>query len=282
MRVPAPTASLLADASRRRVIERLVNARLLRVDEGSLTVAHEAITRAWPRLADMARRRSGRRPDGGRCVDGRGDVERVWSARRRPVARRASAGGGGVARGVLARPHRRRAAFLDASDARHRDEVRAASEDAAERDRRQNRRLRWALGGAAVLVVTTVVLGGLAAVRAQEAAQAQADARFEALAATAQSTRESDRFGAALLAAALYRQRPNDARAASALLAVLSAPDTPTTPSHSGRPSGPSPPQVPGTTEVLAVTGPVGESAEPARAEVVGPDDGRARASARG
>ena len=105
-RMSAPTASLLADAQRRRVIERLVNARLLRVDEGSLTIAHEAITRAWPRLEawledDQA---------GARMVAAVSTAAETWNASGRPVddlwRGRSSAGRGGVARGILTRPHR--------------------------------------------------------------------------------------------------------------------------------------------------------------------------------
>ena len=267
VRVPVSTAPLLADPERRHVIERLVNARLLRVDEGTLTIEHEAIARAWPRL----RRWLEEDEVGSRMVGAVSTVAQAWNASGRPDedlwrgARLQTAVEWRDASSPDLTDVER--AFLDASDARHADEVRSIAAAAA-RDRRQNRRLRVALGGAGMLVAMTVVLGGLAAVRAQEAAQAQSDAQFEALAATAQSTRESDRFGAALLAAALYRQRPSDARAASALFTVLSAPDAPTTTVTFGAAERTFAAAVPGTTEVLAVTGPVGPSAVHARAEL--------------
>ena len=165
VRVPVPTGSLLADAERRRVIERLVNARLLRVDGGTLTVAHEAIARAWPRLEGWLEDDRA----GARMVAAVSTAAETWNAAGRPeedlwrgARLQTAAEWREASTPDLTEVER---AFLDASDALHADEVRAVSE-AASRDRRQNRRLRWALGGAAVLVVTTVALGVIAAVRA--------------------------------------------------------------------------------------------------------------------
>ena len=59
-------------------------------------------------------------------------------------------------------------ALLAASDEHDKDEFRELAERAA-RDKRNNRRLRWAVAGAGVLLVAAIVAGGLAAVRGGEA-----------------------------------------------------------------------------------------------------------------
>jgi hypothetical protein len=50
VRSRVPRRLLSSDADHERLIERLVNARLVTADENVVELAHEAIARAWPRL----------------------------------------------------------------------------------------------------------------------------------------------------------------------------------------------------------------------------------------
>ena len=71
--------------------------------------------------------------------------------------------------------------YLDASADAHQSEL--------ARERRQNRRLRWALSGAAALLVVALVAGGFAVVQGRRGRQSPPrDQRIEALAATSLST----------------------------------------------------------------------------------------------
>ncbi len=183
----------------------------------SITIAHEAVARAWPRLdawleegAEGARiLRSVESAALAWDADGRSDDDLPRGARLHALA--AWRGTSDADLMPLEDQYIERA--LAEETARQR-----AAADSAARDRRQNRRLRWALGGAAVLLVVALAAGGFAAVRGAEATAAAEQEQIEALAATSLSLRATDRDVAALLAAQLAERWPEDSRARSAVL----------------------------------------------------------------
>ncbi len=220
VRRTASLAPLVADPARRRVLERLVAARLLTTDGDEVTVAHEALATAWPRLDQWLEEDA----EGARLVATVATAAELWN-------------GSGRRDEDLLRGARLQAALdwrdgsepdltaverelLDVSAARERDEIRDLAERAA-RDKRNNRRLRWAVGGAAVLLVAAIVGGGLAVVRGGDAERAAEDARVEALVATSLSLLDNDRETAALVAAETYRRWPDDPRVRSALWGIM-------------------------------------------------------------
>ncbi|QIG40392.1 hypothetical protein G5T42_13665 [Microbacterium sp. 4R-513] len=256
-------APLLMDVRRRDVIERLVATRLVSADEDSVVIAHEALATAWPRLD--------------RWLDEEGQ-----SARIRGIVVTAAETWEASARSNddLLRGARLQAAlewreeedhdltetenaFLDESRARAETELQEITER-ARRDRVQNRRLRWALGGSAALLVAALAAGGIAVGRGDAAVKAEEDARIEAIAGTAASLRASDRDAAALVAASLAQKYPEDVRARSALLSTLTASGAPTTKIVFPDEEYISTAHIPGTDEVLVIRDPAGaESAQP-------------------
>jgi WD40 repeat protein len=111
--------------------------------------------------------------------------------------------------------------FLDASAEVAESERRRLAAEAL-RQARQNRHLRWALAGAAALLVAAVA-GGLVAVRQRREAQEQRrDAAISALVGDANALRSNRRDLAALLAVEAYRLRP-DAESESALFGTFTA-----------------------------------------------------------
>ena len=213
---------LVEDRQRRQVLESLVAARLVIADENTVVIAHEAVARSWPRLAGwlaedaesariwrsvesaaMAWEHAGR-PDDDLIRGARLQTALEWRSSRQPDLALTES------------------AFLEVSADRETVAEREASVR-AERDRRQNRRLRWALGAAVIALVVAVAAGGLAASQARRAAEVSSDARIEALTATALALRDSDADVAALLAVEAYRRWPDDPRSRSALLGVMTA-----------------------------------------------------------
>ncbi|WP_344094677.1 BTAD domain-containing putative transcriptional regulator [Microbacterium deminutum] len=220
VRRPAQLAPLLADPQRRRVLERLVATRLLTLDGETILVAHEAIATAWPRLDGWLEEDA----EGARLVATVATAADLWngSGRRDEDLLRG-------ARLQSALDWRDRSepdltaveqGFLDAAAERERGEVRELADRAA-RDKRNNRRLRWALAGAAVLLVVALAAGGLAAVQGGEAQVAAENARVEAVVATSLSLIDNDREMASLLAAEAFRRWPHDPRTRSALWGVM-------------------------------------------------------------
>lgn len=218
-----PAAPLLADADRRRVLERLTRARLVTSDDDdAVVVAHEAIASAWPRLDAWLEEDA----EGARTLRAIETAAMGWDA-------------GGRSEDDLLRGARLHSA-LDWREAAHPDltgvedallaasvdreqrEIRELSERASH-ERRRNRVLGVALTGAGVLLVAALAAGGFAAVRGQEAAVAAENARIEALVSTSLALRSSDREVAAILAAAAYQQWPDDGRVRSALWGTVTA-----------------------------------------------------------
>jgi DNA-binding SARP family transcriptional activator len=217
-----PSAHLLAEPDRRRVLEELARARLVTIDESSVMVAHEAIVTAWPRLdgwitesADRTRMlRAVESAAQTWTLGGRYDEDLLRGARLHAMLEWRES-----SQPDLTMTERE---FLDASEAQEEEEIRAIAER-ARRHRRQNRGLWWALSGAAVLLVVALVAGGLAVTRGQEATASAEQAGIVALLATSAALRGTDRTVAALLAAEAYRRWPDDARVRGTLLGTMTA-----------------------------------------------------------
>lgn len=219
-----PAAPLLADPGRRRVAERLAAARLLAVDVDTVTVAHEAVATAWPRLdgwldEDRERARVLRMVETAAGVwdaEGRSDDDLLRGARLHVAAEWREASDRDLTEVE--------ADYLDASNAHEASEL-TELQTRATRERARNRVLRFALGGSAVLLVGALVAGGVAVARSQESAQIAEDARIGETVATSLALRSSDMDLAALVAAEAYQRWPDDPRVRSALLGVLARSD---------------------------------------------------------
>ncbi|HEU4702498.1 MAG TPA: protein kinase, partial [Conexibacter sp.] len=177
------------------LLERLAEARLVTLDDGSAEVAHEALIREWPRLRgwledDRAGLRAHRRL---------GDAARVWDAggRERSDLYRGArlAGAVDLVHGGGAELNAVERAFLDAGVEESQRERRA--------ERRANRRLRGLLAGATVLLAVAIGAGVLS-LNQRNRAESQAlrsDAeRVGALAQTAPGLEQSMLYGAAAVA----------------------------------------------------------------------------------
>ncbi len=166
------------------LVEALVAARLVTSDEGVLEITHEALTRAWPRLrgwldddveGQRIRHHLGGAADAWDTL-GRPPSElyrgvrltRVldWQARTEPTLTETEREFLGAAR--------------EASDA----EERSAAEH-ARAQARMIRRLRFVLGGAALLLVLALAAGGIAAVQSDRAGDNAARAQQSAISALA-------------------------------------------------------------------------------------------------
>ena len=174
------------------LLERLAEARLVTLSDGSAEVAHEALIREWPRLRrwleeDRAGIRAHRRL---------GDAARLWDAGGREPSDLYRggrlAGAVELAEGGRVELNATERAFLDAGVAESQRERRA--------ERRTNRRLRGLLAGAAVLLVLAVA-AGILSVNQRNRAESQAlrsDAeRVGALAQTAEDLGQSMLYGVA-------------------------------------------------------------------------------------
>ncbi|WP_137844848.1 BTAD domain-containing putative transcriptional regulator [Microbacterium sp. 2FI] len=202
--------------ARRRIVDALVAARLVTADGDAIIIAHEAVATAWPRLDGWLEEDA----LGARLMTALSAASESWDADGRPDD--------ALLRGArlhatldwrdTAHPDltAREAEFLALSEAREVGE-REESDRRAAAERRQNRRLRGALAGAAALLVVALALGGVATIRSSEAQAAALDARIEALTSRATVLRETDRDMAALVAAEAYRRWPDDPRTRSAL-----------------------------------------------------------------
>ncbi len=221
-RLPRDTVAL--DPERARLLERLVEARLVSVEGETVQIAHEAVVQVWPRLRgwlddDL---------DGQRLFGHLTGAAHAWETMGRPDSE--------LYRGIRltrtrewrerARPDldRSEAAFLDASLAGWRAEQRAASTRAA-RDRRSRRRLAGALGGVGVFLALALLTGVLA-VRAADRAEQDRRGReraalvVEAQRAGAQAAGQQDLAAGLLLAVEAMTVNPSP-RSRDALGAVL-------------------------------------------------------------
>jgi len=222
IRRPVRVEPLRIDPERRRLVEGLAAARLVAIDGETLLVAHEVLATAWPRLDDwLSEDAEGMRllrqlESAAAAWDaaGRGDEELIRGARLH-----AALDWRAVANPDLTEVE---SALLDASE-QHELEERRELESRAYHDRRQNRRLRTALAGAAGLLVVALTAGGTAVVRSSEAAASRQDALRENLVSTSLALRGSDRDVAALLAAEAYKRWPDHPSSRAALMGTMTA-----------------------------------------------------------
>jgi WD40 repeat protein len=160
------------------LLERLADARLVTLGDGTAEVAHEALIRAWPRLRGwLEEDRAGLRAH--RQL---GDAARLWDA-------------GGRAPSDLYRGARLDGAVelagsgrveLNATERAFLDAAVAESEREQRDERRTNRRLRGLLAGALVLLALAVVAGIVSLEQRGNAREAEAAAERQALGSDAQ------------------------------------------------------------------------------------------------
>lgn len=225
---PLPLRALAGDRGLEGVVGQLAAARLLTVEADMVSLSHEAISRAWPRLHEWLEvdREAHRvlehlsRAAVGWAESGESEDElyrgaRVLAARELSEEKPES----------LTRTESRfLRASIDEADRGERERSERAANDA-----RQNVRLRRLLRTVAGVLGVAVVAGILAvngaveaSRRSEESRGAQQEAQLEAIVGQSSALRTSARDLATLLAVEAYRRWPDDARVQSALLGVFS------------------------------------------------------------
>ena len=221
VRAHLDASRLSAAAGSEMMLELLVHARLLTADGNDVQLAHEAVASAWPRLRSWVEEDAA----GLRLVQHLSRAADDWESLRRPDSELYRG-----ARLAAVVEWRTRSvpqltgveeAFLDASVAAQ-DKEHQALADQAERQARQNHRLRRALAGVATLLVLALVAGAFAVIQRQQAQNQRRDAAITALTSDASSLRSSRRDLAALLAVQAHRLRP-DAESEAALFGTFTA-----------------------------------------------------------
>ena len=215
--------------SERRVLSRLIEARLVTVEDGRVLLTHEAILGSWPRLS----RWLADEQESMHVLSRLSTVAEEWDAGGRqdadlyrgPRLEAATES----ARHATSRLTSLDRAFLQASQSRADLELQAA-ETRRNADVRQRRRLVRALVTTAALfaisiaATTTAVVGGVGAARSADVARAaEADASIEALLGRSVGLRASERDVGALIAAEMWRRWPDDPRSRAALMSVFTA-----------------------------------------------------------
>lgn len=170
---PVPRARLLVDEAQARLVEELVDARLLSIDGDTVQVAHESLARVWPRLRGWL----DDDVEGLRLLRHLAGAADAWDVMGRPDSELYR--GARLSRMLEWRDDARRdlspveTVFLDMSATLSATEEQRERERSA-RERRINRRLRGALAGVAVLAVVAVT-AGLLAVRSAGRAEDERD-----------------------------------------------------------------------------------------------------------
>jgi DNA-binding SARP family transcriptional activator/WD40 repeat protein len=209
-RVPLTELAALPNPRVRAVIEPLADARLLSLDAGYVEAAHEALFREWPRLRAWLEQHAAARAVQHRLAvaaaewdEGGRERAELWRGSRLSAGLEFAAAYPDEVTTV-------ERAYLDAGQAQLDAERRDAEERAAAATR-QNRRLRWLIGGLGVFLVLALIAGGLFLDQRN-----RADVR--ALQSTALS---EDRWDRALLYAAQAQQFDASAEARAALLETV-------------------------------------------------------------
>lgn len=185
VRIRAGRRQLVTSIERERLIELLVNARLLTVEEDTVQVAHEALVSAWPRLQgwlddDVVGQRTLRHLSA--AAEGWDALDRAPSELYRGTRLDTAVEWRDADRPDLTELEHE---FLDASmDAA--DTERRTLEAEARRQARQNRRLRELLGAAAVFLALSLAAGTVALSQRNRAANSANIARVAERAAEAQ------------------------------------------------------------------------------------------------
>ncbi|MET0955326.1 MAG: BTAD domain-containing putative transcriptional regulator, partial [Cryobacterium sp.] len=221
VRAHLDASGLSVGAGSDRMIELLVRARLLTADGDDVQLAHEAVASAWPRLRVWVDEDA----VGLRLIQHLSRAADEWEGLRRPDSELYR--GARLAAAVEWRSRSgselttTETAFLDASVAAQETEHRLLAEQSRSRAR-QNRRLRQALSGVAVLLVLALLAGAVAVTQRQQAEEQRRDAAITALTSDASSLRTSRRDLAALLAVQAHELRP-DAESEAALFGTFTA-----------------------------------------------------------
>ncbi|WES65548.1 BTAD domain-containing putative transcriptional regulator [Microbacter sp. GSS18] len=217
-------ASLRDDPAHARLFGQLAHARLVSVEGDSVVLAHESLTRAWPRFRAWVQEGAedlmvlGHLETGAQAWEdgGRSDDDLARGGRLQTIIELRERLGPSLSPVEVA--------YLDASLAHEQDEKRAL-EAAAAAERRQNRRLRFAIAGVVGMLVVALVAGGLALRSASSEAAVAQDARIDSLTNSSAALQDSNRIVSALIAAESYRRWPEDPRTRGQLLAVLASAD---------------------------------------------------------
>ena len=175
VRARVPRTKVAVDAAHERLVELLVEARLVSIDGDTVQIAHEALVRVWPRLRGWL----DDDVDGQRLFRHLAGAADAWEAMGRPEQRALPGHPAQPDPGVAGRARTpdlndTETAFLDASVALSAAEQRAAETRMA-RERRSRRRLRGALAGVGVFLVLALVAGILAVRNAEQAEQDRRD-----------------------------------------------------------------------------------------------------------
>lgn len=149
------------DTEMAEVVARLTDDRLLTVTDDTVEVAHEALLREWPRLAEWLRE----------DAQGRELREHLIQAARRWEASQRDAGElyRGARLAMTLDWASTRAGELNDSERGFLAESRSAADREAERQRRSNRRLRALLAGLSIVLVCAVAAGVIALVQRSSA-----------------------------------------------------------------------------------------------------------------
>ncbi|MET4638459.1 BTAD domain-containing putative transcriptional regulator [Mycetocola sp. 2940] len=225
---PLPLRALTGDSGLEEIVGRLAAARLLTVEADMVSLSHEAISRAWPRLRDWleADRDAQRvlehlsRAAVGWIDSGESDDELYRGARLAEARERL----GDVPDQLTLAESRFLGASSEAADRaeRERGERAALAERQNVRLRRQVRTIAGVLGVAILAGILAITGTVEASRRSEESRRDQQEAQIEAMLGQSSALRASARDVATLLAVEAYRRWPDDARAQSALLGVFS------------------------------------------------------------
>ncbi len=185
-------AQIAVDDAHARIVDRLVDARLLTTDEDSVQVSHEALAREWPRLKEWLADNI----EGQRMMRHLASAAAAWDAMERPESELYRGGR------LTAVQHWREVAhpaltglereFLDGSAANETAGL-AAAQSQLRRERRTMRRLSWVSLGAAGLAVIAVVAGLIAGFQSGLAREQATVAEARRIAALALEEPDFDR-----------------------------------------------------------------------------------------
>ena len=180
------------DEAHAKIVDRLVDARLLTTDQESVQISHEALAREWPRLREWL----ADDVEGQRIMRHLGSAAAAWDAMGRPDSELYRGGRLTTAQQwrdtvePALTPVER--GFLDAST-----DAETAGLEAARRqlrkERRMVRRLSWVSAGAAGLAIATVTAGLIAGFQANLAAERDTVAESRRVAALALGEPDFDR-----------------------------------------------------------------------------------------
>ncbi|MEU1973529.1 BTAD domain-containing putative transcriptional regulator [Microbacterium sp. NPDC019599] len=187
-----PRDRVVLDEAHARVLGQLVEERLLTTDDGSVELSHEALTRAWPRLAAWLEEDV----DGQRILSHLATAATAWDGMSRPDselyrgARLSAALEWRDSADIALTPVE--SDFLAASSAQEVESL-ADAQRRLTSERRTVRRLRWLSSAVAVLAVASLAAGGVAAVQAGVADERATVAEARRVAALARGEPAFDR-----------------------------------------------------------------------------------------